>query len=146
MYITVPLNLNNVYARTSRIAPCSPCSGLWGLWSVMGSERCAAPGSRVKWLTVLSCCWILLFVGRGAVTLVVKEQEKHKRSVTLRNKLRPGEEIRGKTHSAQRASERCSGIAHYFPGDRWQRLQMTGYWLRCQCISVNYDCNKTLCV
>lgn len=37
-------------------------------------------------------------------------------------------------------------MAHYFPGDRWQRLEVIGYWLRRQCISVNYDCDKTLCV
>lgn len=48
--------------------------------------------------------------------------------------------------SEERALARCTGAAHYFPGDRWQRLQMTGYWLRCQRISVNYDCNKALCV
>lgn len=75
-------------------------------------------GSVVKWLTVFSYCWILVFMSIRAVTLVVvEEQEKHKRSVTQRSL---GWER--KTHLEDRALERCTGVAHYFPGDRWQKL------------------------
>lgn len=126
--------------------PCSPCSVLLGyhvIWVLHGR------GSCVKWLTDF------FFHSAGttssssssssvssAVTLLVKEQWNTNGVWPPPPKTRREDN----TLREARALERCTGIADYFPGDRWQRLQMTGDRRRCQYISVNYDCNKTQCV
>ena len=129
--------------------PCSPCSELLGyheIWVLHGR------GSCVEWLTDFFSI-VLEQPAAGKATAEGGkpppwEKRKKKKMVWAppppppKKKTRRGEN----TLREERALERCTGIAHYFPGVRCQRLQMTGDRRRCQCISVNYDCNKTLCV
>ena len=125
--------------------PCSPCSELLGyheIWVLHGR------GSCVEWLTDFFS--IVLEQPPAAAAGAVPSPSWWKSNETQmvcdppppKKKTRRGEN----TLREERALERCTGIAHYFPGVRCQRLQMTGDRRRCQCISVNYDCNKTLCV
>lgn len=145
VYIPVPLNLSPyVCIKPHGLAPhvlyswdimwfeCYMAEvAVWNGWLIFFFHSAGTTSSSSSSSSVSS-----------AVTLLVKEQWNTNGVWPPPPKTRREDN----TLREARALERCTGIADYFPGDRWQRLQMTGDRRRCQYISVNYDCNKTQCV
>lgn len=97
---------------------------------IMWPLRCIAAALWNGW----RCCLVL------GPPSAAQQSSRWRRSTETQTSPWPQE--RKSSGWEERATGRCS---LYFPCDGEQRLWMPRCWLRCQCISVNYDRNKTLC-
>lgn len=145
VYIPVPLNLSPyVCIKPHGLAPHVLYS-----WDIMWFECYMAEVAVWNgWLIFFSIVLEQPAAAAAAAAWAVQSPSWWKSNETQMGCDPPPPKTRREDNTLReaRALERCTGIADYFPGDRWQRLQMTGDRRRCQYISVNYDCNKTQCV